>query len=235
MAKCLISAADGDLRNKSDAKAKLRRKSSRRRQLNLADHRQRKNNFSGTSEMTGKGVGTSGSRRLMEEKQEEKEDAGQIKTAAVFDVETKAHYWVTVYAQDHGVIRLSSRLEVFIAIENENDNAPLTDEPIYYASVPENSGAGKVVVELKARDADKDNNNQISYKITAGNPQSYFTIDANSGVIKTTERKLDRENQAEHSLERTSALEFRKTKEAKDTRINRKKRDEVDRRKSMNV
>lgn len=99
MAKCLISAADGDLRNKSDAKAKLRRKSSRRRQLNLADHRQRKNNFSGTSEMTGKGVGTSGSRRLMEEvnwpqpdpdiinyrdknkpevqKQEEKEDAGE--------------------------------------------------------------------------------------------------------------------------------------------------------------
>ena len=37
---------------------------------------------------------------------------GQIKTLAVFDVETKSHYWLTVYAEDHGVIPLSSRLEV---------------------------------------------------------------------------------------------------------------------------
>lgn len=37
---------------------------------------------------------------------------GQIKTSAVFDVESKPHYWLTIYAQDHGVVPLSSRLEV---------------------------------------------------------------------------------------------------------------------------
>ncbi|KAG8293581.1 hypothetical protein J6590_013727 [Homalodisca vitripennis] len=37
---------------------------------------------------------------------------GHIKTLAVLDAETKAHYWLTVYAQDHGVAPLSSRLEL---------------------------------------------------------------------------------------------------------------------------
>ena len=68
-----------------------------------------------------------------------------------------------------------------MAIENVNDNSPLTDEPIYYASVPENSESGKLIVELSATDADLDPNNKIFYKITAGNPQSYFTIDSISG------------------------------------------------------
>lgn len=38
--------------------------------------------------------------------------AGNIKTLAVLDAETKAHYWLTVYAQDHGVAPLTNRLEV---------------------------------------------------------------------------------------------------------------------------
>lgn len=37
---------------------------------------------------------------------------GQIKTNAVLDVESKQHYWLTVYAQDHGVVPMHSRLEV---------------------------------------------------------------------------------------------------------------------------
>lgn len=41
--------------------------------------------------------------------------AGQIKTLAVLDVESKPFYWLTVYAQDHGVVPLHSRLEVSIA------------------------------------------------------------------------------------------------------------------------
>lgn len=75
--------------------------------------------------------------------------------------------------------------QVFVSIENQNDNVPLTDEPVYYAFVPENSGPGKVVIELNASDADKDPNNTITYRITAGNPQSYFTIDPKTGMLMT--------------------------------------------------
>lgn len=38
--------------------------------------------------------------------------AGNIRTKAVLDVETKRGYWLTVYAQDHGVVPLSSSLQV---------------------------------------------------------------------------------------------------------------------------
>lgn len=37
---------------------------------------------------------------------------GNIRTKAVLDVETKRGYWLTVYAQDHGVVPLSSSLQV---------------------------------------------------------------------------------------------------------------------------
>jgi hypothetical protein len=37
---------------------------------------------------------------------------GVIKTSAVLDIETKSHYWLTVFAQDHGVVPLYSSVEV---------------------------------------------------------------------------------------------------------------------------
>lgn len=37
---------------------------------------------------------------------------GTIKTSAVLDVETKDHFWLTVFAQDHGVVPLYSSVEV---------------------------------------------------------------------------------------------------------------------------
>ncbi|KAK3876345.1 hypothetical protein Pcinc_001364 [Petrolisthes cinctipes] len=46
-------------------------------------------------------------------------------------------------------------------------------------------------------------NANITYVITAGNSQSLFTIDAKSGEIRTTPRRLDREKQVEPVLEVT--------------------------------
>lgn len=37
---------------------------------------------------------------------------GNIRTKAVLDVEVKKGYWLTVHAQDHGVVPLSSKQEV---------------------------------------------------------------------------------------------------------------------------
>jgi hypothetical protein len=75
--------------------------------------------------------------------------------------------------------------QVFIAVQNENDNTPLTVEPVYYPSVPENSPAGKIVVELKAEDHDLDPNQRLTFRITAGNPGGFFSITPDTGN-KTT-------------------------------------------------
>jgi protocadherin Fat 1/2/3 len=72
-------------------------------------------------------------------------------------------------------------LQVFIAVENENDNTPLTVDPVYYPSIPENSPAGKVVVELKAVDHDLDPNQRLTFRITSGNPGGSFSINSDTG------------------------------------------------------
>ncbi|KAI5702448.1 hypothetical protein M8J75_000237 [Diaphorina citri] len=128
---------------------------------------------------------------------------GNIRTSTILDVETKTHYWLTVFAQDHGVVPLHARTDVYIQVQNVNDNVPMTLDPVYYAQIVENQSGILPIVQLAASDGDLDPDQRISYKISAGNPESYFNIDIGSGLISTTGRKLDRENQAEHVLEVT--------------------------------
>ncbi|XP_023314181.1 fat-like cadherin-related tumor suppressor homolog isoform X1 [Trichogramma pretiosum] len=130
------------------------------------------------------------------------DDEGNIKTKAVLDVETKNGYWLTVYAQDHGVVPLSSKLQVYVEVLDENDNTPLTELPVYYPSVLENSPAGVSVVQIRAFDRDV-TPQQFTFSISSGNAEGYFLINSTSGLITTSGRKLDRENQAEHILEVT--------------------------------
>ncbi|XP_076257504.1 FAT atypical cadherin kugelei isoform X3 [Rhynchophorus ferrugineus] len=129
------------------------------------------------------------------------DNEGVIKTTAILDIETKSHYWLTVFAQDHGVVPLFTSVEIYIEIVNENDNIPLSEYPVYYPVVREDSPAGSSVLQIKASDRDKDPNQQISYKIASGNPEGFFAINSTTGEITTTSRKLDRENQDEHILE----------------------------------
>ncbi|XP_077448375.1 protocadherin Fat 3 isoform X3 [Stigmatopora argus] len=132
------------------------------------------------------------------------EDTGVIYTAGVLDCESKDSYWLTVYATDRGVTPLSASVEVFIQVEDVNDNAPLTSDPIYHPSVMENSPKDMSVIRIQAQDPDLTATpSRLSYRITAGNPQNFFYINPKTGLITTTARKLDREQQSEHFLEVT--------------------------------
>ncbi|KAM9329220.1 protocadherin Fat 1 [Gastrophryne carolinensis] len=129
------------------------------------------------------------------------EEKGIIRTADTLDRETTSHYWLTVYATDRGVVPLSSFIEIYIEIEDVNDNAPQTSEPVYYPEVMENSPKDLSVVQIKAFDPDSGSSDKLTYKISSGNPQGFFAINPKTGQIMTTSRKLDREQQSEHILE----------------------------------
>ncbi|XP_077154662.1 protocadherin Fat 3 isoform X5 [Ranitomeya variabilis] len=131
------------------------------------------------------------------------EETGVIYTADVLDKETTNSYWLTIYATDRGVVPLFSTIEVYIEVEDVNDNAPLTSQPIYYPTIMENSPKDVSVLQVQAVDPDSNTSDKLSYKITSGNPQNFFAINAKTGLITTTSRKLDREQQAEHFLEVT--------------------------------
>ncbi|XP_043112794.1 protocadherin Fat 1 [Puntigrus tetrazona] len=131
------------------------------------------------------------------------EDSGIIRTQEILDRETSNHYWLTIYATDQGIVPLSSFVEVYIEVKDVNDNAPLTSEPVYYSSVPENSPKDASVIQIQAFDLDTESSDDLSYKISSGNPQGFFVINSQTGLVTTTSRKLDREKQAEHLLEIT--------------------------------
>ncbi|XP_061537155.1 protocadherin Fat 3a isoform X5 [Phycodurus eques] len=132
------------------------------------------------------------------------EETGVIYTTDMLDRETKDSYWLTVYASDHGVVPQFATIEVFIQVEDVNDNAPLTSEPLYRPSIPENSPRDVSVVQIQAQDPDAtphSTTDRLNYRIISGNPQNFFTINPRTGLITTTSRKLDREQQTEHVLE----------------------------------
>ncbi|XP_064201137.1 protocadherin Fat 1-like isoform X1 [Anguilla rostrata] len=131
------------------------------------------------------------------------EESGVIRTEELLDHETAPHYWLTVYATDRGAVPLSSFVEVFVEVEDVNDNAPQTSEPVYYPSVAENSPKDVSVIRVEAFDPDTRSGDRLSYRITSGNPQGFFAINPKTGLVTTTSRRLDREQQEEHILEIT--------------------------------
>ncbi|CAH1776950.1 unnamed protein product [Owenia fusiformis] len=130
-------------------------------------------------------------------------DEGIIRTSDILDRESAARYWLTVYATDRGTVPLYSSIEVLIEVQDINDNVPQTFKPIYFSSIPENSVPDLSVVRVTALDIDHGSSNKLTYEITSGNPQTFFKINEFNGLITTTKRKLDRENQKEHILEIT--------------------------------
>lgn len=71
-------------------------------------------------------------------------------------------------------------LQVYIEVLDENDNIPLTELPVYYPAVPENSPAGVNVVQIRAFDRDV-SSQQFTFSITSGNPEGYFLINSTTG------------------------------------------------------
>uniref|UniRef100_A0A8B9HZ42 FAT atypical cadherin 3b n=1 Tax=Astyanax mexicanus TaxID=7994 RepID=A0A8B9HZ42_ASTMX len=110
------------------------------------------------------------------------EETGVIYTTSVLDCEKQDSYWLTVYATDRGVVPLSASIEVFVQVQDVNDNAPLTSDPVYHPYVMENSPKDVSVVRIQAQDPDiTAPSSRLMYRITAGNPQNFFTINPKTG------------------------------------------------------
>lgn len=71
---------------------------------------------------------------------------------------------------------------MYVEVLDENDNVPLTEQPVYYPSVPENSAAGVSVLQLRAFDRDV-SLQEFTYSISSGNAEGYFLINSSSGEL----------------------------------------------------
>uniref|UniRef100_A0A7I4YD34 Cadherin domain protein n=1 Tax=Haemonchus contortus TaxID=6289 RepID=A0A7I4YD34_HAECO len=134
------------------------------------------------------------------------DSSGTIRTSKVLDREQQSTYWLTVEANDSPQARVAKAgvLHVFVRVLDRNDHRPVPVLPIYHANVKENSPQNVVVVKIDATDGDDidpKSPSSLHYKITKGDPQSFFRIDQYTGYITTSgSRRLDRETQREHEL-----------------------------------
>ncbi|KAK1792515.1 hypothetical protein P4O66_012453, partial [Electrophorus voltai] len=106
-----------------------------------------------------------------------------IRTLELLDHETTPHYWLTAYACDRGAVPLCASVEVYVEVQDVNDNAPQTPEPVYYPSIAENSPKDVSVIRIEAVDPDTGSGDGLTYRITSGNPQGFFSINAKTEVI----------------------------------------------------
>ncbi|XP_046380464.2 protocadherin Fat 1-like isoform X3 [Haliotis rufescens] len=155
---------------------------------------------------------------------------GTIRTSQVLDRETISHYWLTVYAQDGGLVPKFARQEVLIKIVDENDNVPLSRQPLYHVSVPENSREGVEIMQVEAYDGDLSDTQKITFQITGGDPQHFFKIHSTQGMISTTGRALNREDVPEHAVEVTISDNDARSPLSSKTRVVIKVLDENDNR-----
>ncbi|XP_008304405.1 protocadherin Fat 2 [Stegastes partitus] len=120
---------------------------------------------------------------------------GALTLERELDFERRASYNLTVRAVDHGLPRsLSSSCFVEIEVRdvNENLHRPVFTEFVYDAAVMEDAAVGTSVVALTASDKDLGRDGIVRYHIHDGSGLGVFTIDEETGVIRTTEM-LDRE------------------------------------------
>ena len=123
--------------------------------------------------------------------------SGQLKLNKELDFETRTHHRIYVEAKDNLSPSLSSYLPININVIDSNDNAPSFDKSYYNVTVMEE--VNSAVVKVLATDPDAGLNGHVTYDIIGGNEGHMFSIDGNSGQIRTTQ-PLDRERVDSYSL-----------------------------------
>ncbi|KAM9307693.1 cadherin-9-like [Gastrophryne carolinensis] len=130
------------------------------------------------------------------------ENTGDIQAIKRLDREEKSIYTLRAKAIDRKTGRqVEPESEFIIKIHDINDNEPKFTQDIYTATVPEMSEVGTSVIQVTATDADDPsygNSARIVYSIIQGQP--YFSVDPETGIIKTALPDMSRENREHYQV-----------------------------------
>ncbi|RUS73770.1 hypothetical protein EGW08_018463, partial [Elysia chlorotica] len=96
-----------------------------------------------------------------------------------------ADYNITVIASDKGSPPKTATVTIPIRVQDVNDNEPVFEHAVYNVNMSEMVLPKTPVVFVKAEDKDLGSNGEVRYSIVDGNDRDLFSIDAESGLIKT--------------------------------------------------
>ncbi|KAF5274763.1 hypothetical protein FQR65_LT04316 [Abscondita terminalis] len=119
------------------------------------------------------------------------EDTGEITTSTVFDRDEpsrETEKYITVKATDNGRPPLVDICTFKVTIEDINDNEPMFDYVVYNVQVAEDTEENEEVMRILAYDYDDGVNSVMTYELlprspNGEDPNEYFRLDVNTGVI----------------------------------------------------
>ncbi|XP_077751013.1 cadherin-23 isoform X2 [Canis aureus] len=120
--------------------------------------------------------------------------SGEIVTRpAPPDRERQSFYHLGVTVEDEGTPTLSATTHVYVTIVDENDNAPVFQQPYYEILLDEGPDTiNASLITIQALDLDEGPNGTVNYAIVAGNIINTFYIDRHTGIISAA-KELDYE------------------------------------------
>uniref|UniRef100_A0A3B4B899 Cadherin domain-containing protein n=1 Tax=Periophthalmus magnuspinnatus TaxID=409849 RepID=A0A3B4B899_9GOBI len=125
------------------------------------------------------------------------EKTGNIHVTKPLDREEKDEYRLIATATDRQTDRaLEPSSQFIIRVQDINDNPPVFDQGPYIATVPEMENIGTSIIQVTATDADDPtygNSAKLVYTLVQG--QQYFSVDPQTGILRTAVPDMDRERQ----------------------------------------
>ncbi|XP_071201911.1 cadherin-7-like [Salvelinus alpinus] len=124
-------------------------------------------------------------------------NTGNIHVTKSLDREDKDQYRLIATATNRQTGRALEPSSTFIIrVQDINDNPPVFQNEPYTATVPEMANIGTSIIQVTATDADDPtygNSARLVYAVTQG--QQYFSVDPQTGVLRTAVTDMDRESQ----------------------------------------
>uniref|UniRef100_A0A8C5PCS3 Cadherin 11 n=1 Tax=Leptobrachium leishanense TaxID=445787 RepID=A0A8C5PCS3_9ANUR len=128
--------------------------------------------------------------------------SGNIHATKTLDREERAQYTLMAQAVERETNKpLEPPSEFIVKVQDINDNPPEFLQESYHATVPEMSNVGTSVIQVTASDADDPtygNSAKLVYSILEGQP--YFSVEAQTGIIRTALPSMDREAKEEYHV-----------------------------------
>ncbi|XP_077922884.1 protocadherin Fat 2 [Halichoerus grypus] len=124
-------------------------------------------------------------------------ETGLLTVAAPLDYEATNFYILNVTVYDLGTPQKSSWKLLTVNVKDWNDNAPRFPPGGYQITISEDTEVGTTIAELKAKDADSDDNGRVRYTLL--NPTDKFALHPLTGELAVTGH-LDRESEPQYIL-----------------------------------
>uniref|UniRef100_A0A8D0CIA9 Cadherin 24 n=1 Tax=Scleropages formosus TaxID=113540 RepID=A0A8D0CIA9_SCLFO len=128
------------------------------------------------------------------------EKTGNIHVTKPLDREEKDEYRLVATATDRQTDRaLEPSSQFIIRVQDINDNPPIFQDGPYGATIPEMANIGTSIIQVTATDADDPtygNSAKLVYTLTQG--QQYFSVDPQTGILRTAVPDMDRETQDQY-------------------------------------